>query len=225
MPELPAAAKVLKLDFVHSYGGDLDALSRFFMRYSGTAPTAAELNTLASNAGAAWSANMASLANGDDVALETVAITDLSSTTSAQGEAAIGAAGTRAGAGLTANDAMVIGYEINRRFRGGHARGYWPFGSDPDLDGPQDWETGFLTEVDDGFEGFITAVGTTPWAGSGTLTQVSVSYYAGFTVITNPLTGRARNVPTLRVAPVIDDVQSIIARLRVGSQRRRLGKS
>jgi hypothetical protein len=50
---------------------------------------------------------------------------------------------------------------------------------------------------------------------------VNVSYYNGFTVVTNPTTGRARNVPTLRGTPVVDTVTGIVARVQVGSQRRR----
>jgi hypothetical protein len=59
------------------------------------------------------------------------------------------------------------------------------------------------------------------WAGAGTLSHVSLSYFSGFTVITSPTTGRARNVPTVRSSPLIDPVVTLKTQTSIGTQRRR----
>lgn len=224
MPALPDVDKVVKIDCVHSYGSDTDVLSRFFLRYGGTAPTVDQLNTFCAAIGASWSANLASLANEAQVSLQLVQATDLTSPTASQGENAAAFPGSRAGVDLPADTSAVIGYEIARRYRGGHPRGYWPFGSQPDLQTPQTWTDAFQTAVDEGILGFMNENVTSGWTASGIIDHVNVSYYSGFTVVTSPTTHRARNVPTPRVTPLVDVVGGYEARIRVGSQRRRLGK-
>jgi hypothetical protein len=51
---------------------------------------------------------------------------------------------------------------------------------------------------------------------------VSVSYYEGFTSVTNPITGRTKDVSKLRTGgPVVDVVSAIIVANGPKSQRRR----
>lgn len=226
MPALPDVPKVLKIEFVHSYGTDTTVMSRQFWSYSGSAPNSDDLDTFCVNVGGGWDSNCASLSNAAQVALETVTAIDLSSSTGAEGTGAAAFPGTRDGADLDAATAMVVAYPISRRYRGGHPRGYWPFGSQPDLATPQTWSSGFVTEVADGIIGMNGNTAASGWGGAGILQQVSVSYYDGFVAVENPLTHRYRNVPTVRVTPLIDVVSTeVIPRTRVGSQRRRLGRS
>jgi hypothetical protein len=69
---------------------------------------------------------------------------------------------------------------------------------------------------------FFAALEAAVWSGASSLAQVNVSYYKGFTVVTSPTTGRARNVPTLRSAPVVDAVTAQAVRTSIGTQRRRI---
>jgi hypothetical protein len=117
--------------------------------------------------------------------------------------------------------AVLVNYLISRRYRGGKPRAYLPWGDAGQLTSRQSWSGTFVTAVDSAFSTFYAAViGLS--AGSTTITDhVNVSYYDGFTVVTDPVTHRARNVPTLRGTPIVDVILSFAANPRPGSQRRR----
>jgi hypothetical protein len=115
----------------------------------------------------------------------------------------------------------VASYEISRRYRGGHPRGYWRFGTVTDLTDSRDWSNTAVTAFGSGLNAYFTAIFGDGWTGAGTLSHVNVSFYSGFTVVTNPRTGRASNVPTVRGTPITDAVTSIIIRPNIGTQRRR----
>jgi hypothetical protein len=223
MPALPNVNKVVRVTVQHVYANDLDVISRFFVHYSGSTPDETDILTLADNVIAAWSANLITLCS-TSVALATVECVDLSSDTGAGAEAADAVEGTRSGDFLSANDCAVVGYGIRRRYRGGHPRGYWPFGVEQDLVSPQAWKVDFLADVSEGIGGFFTDVVAGGWGAAGTLLHKNVSYYRDFNVVIDPQTGRARNVPTPRGSAVTDDVVTYLPRARVGSQRRRLLK-
>jgi hypothetical protein len=221
MPPLPDAPKVLRVALQFAYGVKTDVITRFFLQYTGSAPTDAQLNTYAGSINGEYSADLAGQC-GAQCTLSSIEIIDLTSPTSAIGTDSTIVAGTRAGTELSANDCAIGSYQINRRYRGGHPRGYWPFGVEGDLGDPQHWNPSFVTEFTGALRAFFAAIlGDAP-AGMGMVSHVNVSYFAGFTVVTSPITGRARNVPTLRGAPVVDQVLSIEGRELVGTQRRRI---
>jgi hypothetical protein len=220
MPPYPPAAKTLRVALKHEWGVDADVLTRFFIAYAGTAPDVGDLETFANAVITAWVSDLASLVP-NECALINCEVIDLSSDIGAVASVTTSHNGTRGTTQLTAATALVSSYTILRRYRGGHPRGYWPFGLETDLADAQDWTGGFLTSCATGLEAFFTAVLFAPWSGGGPLTQVNASYFKGFTSFQNPITLRWRNVPTLRPAPVIDLVTGIVPRPRVGSQRRR----
>jgi hypothetical protein len=222
MPALPSVPKVLQVVFKHTYGGDTDALCIIYEQYTGTAPTDAELSTFATACGAAWDANMAAYASSAAVSLEQVTVTDLSSPTSAKAEVAAVFPGTGGGAALPADTCFVTAYEIARRYRGGHPRSYWPLGTETEVLSPQTWTAAAVTAMTATFVGMQAAIAAAGWSGAGTISQVNVSYYDGFTVVTSPTTGRARNVPKLRPTPVVDPIVSVVGRQTFGTQRRRV---
>lgn len=221
MPALPAVPSVVRCSVEALINAASPAVSRFFIQYTGTAPTNAQLNTFAASISTAWGTNLKALTDTSTELFHVDAI-DLTSATAAVGSNSTTTLGTRAGSQLDAAACAVVSYKIGRRYRGGHPRGYWRFGVQADLSGARIWTVGFTTAVKTGIDAFYTAIEGAGWAGAGTLTQVNVSYYKGFTVITNPLTGRARNVPTLRAVPVVDLVTSTVAQSSVGIQRRRV---
>lgn len=191
------------------------------MQYTGTAPTAANLSTFNTAANTAWTGNLKGEC-GSEIVLTQIESTDLTSALGAQAVTGVSNAGNRSGGLIPSSACMVTSYEIARRYRGGHPRGYWPFGTDTDVSTELVWAGAFLTSINSSLPAFIAALVAAVWSGGGTLSQVNVSYYHGFTVVTDPVTGRARNKPTLRVSPTIDAVTSIVARASIGTQRRRL---
>lgn len=221
MPALPAAAGVIRTAFSGTDNANAVWLSRFYQHYSGTPPTNTQLATFDASMITNWNADMKSLQSAG-FTLTQVASEDLTSASGAVDVTATSQAGTRAGSMVTGGACVVVSYEIARRYRGGHPRGYWPFGSDSDIANAGTWSTALVSACNTGVAAFFTANAAAGWTGAGTITHVNVSYYSGFHVVTNPITGRARNVPLLRVSPTIDTVTSITTRSSIGSQRRRI---
>lgn len=221
MPPLPDVAKVLKVALVGSDGINTDVVTRFYIRYSGSAPDSAALDTYAGRVKDAWNARLSGNVNEAE-SLIRVDVTDLTSATGAIGSWAGSAPGVATGVVVPLDTAVVVSYKIARRYRGGHPRGYWMMGEGSDLDSPQRWTTAFISSVQAVMEDFFTDLMGSAWGGAGTLEHVNVSYFHGFTVVTDPTTGRARNVPTVRGSAVVDPIVALVARLRIGTQRRRL---
>lgn len=213
-------SKTLRVALGWNIGGGAAAATRFFIHYTGTAPTNADLATFDAAIITAYGTNLKSLCDTGNL-LTSVHSIDLDSSTGAVDTASASQGGTRGSSFIGASTSLVCSYRVARHYRGGHSRGYWPFGIQTDLTDRNSWSTSFLTACDTGLGAFFTAVLAAGWGAAGTLTQANVSYYHGFSVVTSPTTGRARNVPTLRGTPLIDTVTSRKSQSSVGSQRRR----
>lgn len=222
VPALPNVNKVVRLDYQFRLVNGVPGLTRQFYRYGGTAPTAGNLNTFTAAAAASYGTNgVPEMVPG--YRLIGIEATDLTTTSSAQFLQVLNAPGTRAGDFIPVNAAAVTAYHVNRRYRGGHPRGYWPFGVQADLDDEDNWSDDFVAEFEGAIGSLQADIEAGGWAGAGTIDQVNVSYYHGFTVVISPTTGRASNLPTPRSVPLVDVVTAIVGRARVGTQRRRLG--
>jgi hypothetical protein len=221
MPALPDVAKVIKVALVFSDGLNDDIVTRFYLQYSGTAPGATELNTFCSDVDGQFAAHLADQMT-EELTLIRIEAIDLTTTSSAEGSWVGAEAGTGTDPPVPVDVCVVSSYKIARRYRGGHPRGYWPFGTSGQLETLQTWTEAFISNLHDVMNTFFTNVRAATWTGAGTLEHVNVSYFEGFTVVTDPTTGRARNVPTVRATPVVDIVTSRIERIRIGTQRRRL---
>jgi len=220
MPALPAVPKVLRVALSGTGDSPTVWLSRFFIQYTGTAPTTSDLASFDTALDTAANTNLIPLMGASWI-LRQIESIDLTSSTGAVDIKSVTRTGSRAGGGLPSQVCVVQSYTIARRYRGGHPRGYWPFGTSTDLVSDTDWKAASITAFDNGLDAFFTAVFAAGWAGAGTLSHVNVSYYSGFTVVVSPTTGRARNIPTLRVAPVVDPVTATQVRASIGTQRRR----
>jgi hypothetical protein len=221
MPALPNVSRVVRVALSGNFVTVPNVwLSRFYIQYTGTAPVNSDLAAFDTAIDTAYNTNVKPLASVD-VELLAVNSIDLSTSTSAVDTKAVTRIGTRAGAILPAQICVVQSYIVARRYRGGHPRGYWPLGTQPDMLTPSQWSSTAITAFDNGLDAFFTAIFAAGWAGAGTLSHVNVSYYSGFTVVTNPITHRARNVPTLRVTPLVDPITSTTTRQSIGTQRRR----
>lgn len=224
MPALPVVPKTLRvaLQFASSLESQ-PIVTRFFTTYTGSAPAVADLDTFCGAVGSAVADTLIGFIH-QDYTLQLVEAVDLTSALSASGAAIPAVAGELTGGILPADTAMVVSYEILRRYRGGHPRGYWPFGDDTELETQDTWNPTFIADVQPGIVRFFGEVNEAGWSGAGLLTQSNVSFKQGFTVVISPTTGRARNVDTDRAEALIDTVTSYIARAGIGSQRRRLGR-
>lgn len=211
----------MRVAFSGTINSTVPWLSRLFLQYTGTAPTAAQLTTFNTALNTAWTGNLKGLC-GSEIVLTEIESTDLTSALAAQAVTGVSNAGNRSGGLVPSSACVVTSYEIARRYRGGHPRGYWPFGTDTDVSTELVWAAGLLTSVNTDLPAFIAAAAAAVWSGGGTISQVNVSYYHGFTVVTDPVTGRARNKPTLRTSVTPDAVTSIVARASIGTQRRRI---
>lgn len=220
MAALPYVAGALRIGYATSDEGDIAAGSRFFVSYTGGPPNSTDLNTLASDVAAAWATHMAPLVVEGDY-LTAVTIEDLSSATAAIGTWTGSNEGSRSGDNNTASVCAVVNHQIGRKYRGGRPRTYLRAGSSSDLQTSNTWTTAFMTALLTAWEAWIAEI-----LGVGSLSitlvdDINISYYEGFTVFMTP-SGRARNIPTLRVTPLKDSITSSSIATKLGSQRRRL---
>jgi len=218
---LPDVNKVIRVACSGHISTNNPWVSRFYLSYSGSAPTPGDLTDFCDTVIAAWSAGVNDLCDGA-THLSQVDVIDLTTVSSATAEVVSDVAGDRAGGNVPADLCAVVSYTIARRYRGGHPRGYWPFGVTEDFDTTYTWSSDFTAEVDTILGIFFSSLTSGGWGGSGELNHVNVSYYAGFTVVTDPITGRARNVPDVKPTPDVDLVSGIVTRASMGTQRRRL---
>lgn len=219
MPALPPVPKVLRVDLIQTNQSNTRIRDRFFLQYTGSGPSVADLNTLATTIANAWSATLAS-ETSNLASLTGVEITDLNSATGAQTERLFAFAGSVAGAFSPAGVAAVVKFKISRRYRGGHPRFYFGNLNNADLATSTTLSSSFQSSLATSFAAFIGDCVTTPPTSLGTLTHVNVSYFSGFHNITLA-SGRQRSVPTLRGTPLVDAVVAYSVNPQVGSQRRR----
>jgi hypothetical protein len=214
MAPRPPVAGVVQVNISGTTGGGNNWLNKLHVRYSGGAPTAAALTLYAGEVSAAWVAHVTPLQQGG-VVERLVEVTDLSSDMGAVGEDTTTTAGTRAGALLPAQTALLLSYVLTRHYRGGHPRTYLLVGVDADLDSDEAWTPGFVTEVGTAWTAFRSAIigavtGFTP------LDMVNVSYFGGV-----PTVG-GKSVP--RAIPLVDPLGAHIVSPELASQRRRIGR-
>jgi hypothetical protein len=215
LPESPCLR--VRLDYTNS--DTFLAGSRFFLSYAGAAPTPGNCATLASDIATAWSTHLAALVNAD-WSLTEIDILDISSLTGASGQWTGNEAGSLTGGNLPSQCAINVEYDIARRYRGGKPRMFLPAPTEGQLGDVGHWSSGFVTTVSAAMDAFFTAVEALSVGAVGALAHVNLSYYSGFTNITNS-SGRTRAVPKYRAAAVLDTVESYACKVVVGSQKRR----
>lgn len=220
MPALPPVPKVVRVGLHWKLAEDTGAVSHFHVSYTGTAPTPLQLNTFSSAVATAWATQFDALKQPNYSLVEVDSV-DLSSALSAVGLDVSTHVGTRGGLPLDGAAQVHIQFNIARRYRGGKPGIFLPLGVANDLFDAQTWAAAFIGTVGTAWGNFETSTIGAGWAAAGTIAFVSVSYFSGFTVITNPITGRARNHPTPRVAPIIDPLIAFTVSQDFAHQRRR----
>jgi hypothetical protein len=203
-------------------GTDTGALTKLHFAYTGSAPTTADATSIANGIASAWNTNLATLmANG--LPLEDVTVTDLASSTGVEVTVSTSYVGSRSGSVNANSVAVLTNASVARRYRGGKPRSYMPGGVANDLSAGQ-WTSSFQTAWNTGYRAFIAAVEALSAGGTSLSNSVSVSYYSGFTSVTNPITGRTKDVAKLRTGgPVVDTITAWSINPSTGNQRRRAG--
>lgn len=193
--------------------------NRFFLSYGGSAPTGANCTTLASDIASAWNSDMAGLYPSFN-ALSHVDVLDIGSHMGASGVWDGTHDGTRSGSAVPVQCALGIEFSIAERYRGGKPRMYLPAGTETDRVSPEAWDGSLTGDADTQLPIFFAALEALSIGAMGTLTHVILSYYHGFTNITNS-SGRTRAVPTYRPTALHFDVTGYTAKSQISSQRRR----
>jgi hypothetical protein len=220
MPALPNVTDVLRVELKWSIGSDTSIFTRLHFSFAGTGPTPTDCLTIAGDIGTSWVSDLKPLVfTGNE--LTSIRVTDL--TTSSAGDATLPVTdnGSRTGSFLPAGACLLGNYEISRRYRGGKPRSYWPFGVQGDMQTGQTWTTSFQSAATTGVVNFFAAVSLITWGSSNITGPVNVSYYDGFTVVTDPVTGRARNKPKPRTTPLVDPINAETVNPVIAYQRRR----
>lgn len=217
-PPLPASPCLrCRLDYTQDdavLGG-----SRFYLSYTGSAPTAGNCATIATDIQTAWGANLAELVGSDWIMTE-VDVLDIASDAGASGNWTGETPGTLSGTAVAAQVSMNVEFDIARRYRGGKPRMFLPPADDTKVLNPSHWDGDFVTLVNTQMTSFFAAIAALDVGSVGTLAHVNLSYYKGFTNITNS-SGRERAVPTYRDTALLDTVTGYSAKGVMGSQKRR----
>jgi hypothetical protein len=215
LPDVPC----VRVRVIWNEGANGEGGFRFYLKYSGSAPTGANCVTLATDIGDAYLANLAPL-HSDYGAVNEIDVLDIATDSGLSGQWNGTVAGSRSGVGLPDQCATNLEYGIARRYRGGKPRSFLLPGNNGDLSDEGHWGTTFLGEVNSGASAFFAAIAALSIGAMGTLAHVNLSYYKGFTNVTNS-SGRERAVPTYRDTALHDDITGYSAKAVIGSQRRR----
>lgn len=215
LPESPC----LRVRLIYNSGAEGECGSRFYLSYSGAAPTGANCATLATDIAAAWNSHLASLIN-PQFQLTEVDVLDIATDSGLSGQWTGSDAGTNAGSGFPYQVAVNVEFDIARRYRGGKPRMFLPTGVLSDGATASTWSSTFIGLVNTGVAAFFTEIEALSVGAVGTLAHVNLSYYKGFTNITNP-SGRERAVPTYRATALLDTVEGYSCKPLYGTQKRR----
>lgn len=192
---------------------------RFYIGYSGSAPTGANCDTLASDVSSAFSTNLAPHMS-NEFSLREVDVLDITTSSGLSGNWTGTINGGLTGTGLPVQVAVNIEFGLQRRYRGGKPRIYLPPSDNSNqLDGAH-WSTAYVSAMNTAIAAFFSEIEGLSIGAMGTLQHVNVSYYQGFTNHTNT-SGRERAVPTYRTAALVEPITGYFTKGVFGSQRRR----
>jgi len=207
---------------VYSNGDGQMAGSRFFLSYSGSAPSPANCNTLASDIEAAWGSHLAAMCASGEYDLVEVDVLDITTVMGASGSWEGSTAASRSGTALPQQCASNIEYNIAERYRGGKPRMYLPPGVTTDQATPATWTDTFIGEVNTAIAAFFTAVEALSVGSMGTLAHIMLSYYSGYDTSIPPWRGPGfKYPPKYRAAAQLMTVEGYSMKAVIGSQRRR----
>ena len=220
MAALKPVPGVIKFRWFQHVGSDVDISSHHYY-FTQSPPTQAQLQAAVDVCHSTYVTNFCPLLNNLSSLVSVTGI-DLSSATGPVADNNTGAPGTRAGGPPPANAVALLNIKVQRRYRGGKPRVYWPFGSVADVATPQTWSTAFVTALNNAWFAVNSDIQTNlrGWAPNAVVT--SVSYYEDGVWKPDHL-GNYHRVPTPRDVPLVESVIGVPQfSTTIGSQRRRL---
>jgi hypothetical protein len=193
--------------------------NRWYLSYTGSAPTGANCTTLAGDIESAWASNLAPLA-ASDFSLVEVDVLDIATNSGLSGQWTGSSGGSGGSPSLPVQTAAVVEFGISRRYRGGKPKMYLaPPNTGQALNNHQ-FTSSYVTSLSANSAAFFAQIEALSIGAMGTLKHVNLSYFHGFTNITNS-SGRERAVPTYRATALHDNVTGYFGKQLMGSQRRR----
>jgi hypothetical protein len=220
-PPLPDVSTVrVRLDY--TYLSVSMAGSRFYLSYSGSAPSGGDCATLAGDIAAAWTTHYAPLVF-EDFVLSEVEVLDITSGMGADGFWTGTDPGSRAGTPLPAQIAMNIEFNIAQRYRGGKPRIYMPPGVYGDTGDLSHWTDTYQGLVQTGIGDFFTEIEALTVGSMGTLAHIVLSYYHGYNTASPPWRGAGFRYPPKYRSPnaLHYNVAGYAPKLELSSQKRR----
>jgi hypothetical protein len=209
MPALPDVPGVIKFELLWTQAG-IPCANVIHASFTGGTPTAENLIAFASDvAGSLWQVGLYS-GYPTSTVLVGVKATDLTTSSSAVGEYASGVAGTFEGGELPAQAAVLVNYQITRRYRGGHPRLYMVPPNSELLAGPSEWDSTILTELGARMTAVLSTLSSDVQDSIDLTGQVCVSYRDG-------------DAP--RVDPLVEPITGLVVSPIMATQRRRIRAS
>jgi len=218
-PVPPPASPCMRVRLIYTQTDGFEGGNRFYLSYAGSSPTGANCTAIAAAIEAAWVSDLAGQVN-EEWALTEVDVLDIATETGLSGQWTGSEAGIRGGTSLPAQCATNIEFGISRRYRGGKPRMFLPPPVSADQLSAGQFNSSFITQMNTNIGEFFSAVQAIDVGAVGALTHVNLSYYKGFTNVTNS-SGRERAVPTYRDDALLDTVVGYSTKGMIGSQRRR----
>lgn len=203
--------------YTHDTG--LKGGSRFYLKYSGSAPSGANCVSIATAVRLNWYNDMRGLLNADWTLTETDVL-DIATHSGFSGTYASSDAGDASGTACAAQIAQNVEFGISRRYRGGKPRMYLPPSVTSNQLNDVQWTSTWTSTLGATVAAFMSDNEAISVGSVGTLTHVNVSYYQGFQNIENT-SGRMRAAPTYRTTAVVDTVTGYFGKQELSSQRRR----
>lgn len=213
---VPDVLRVVLSGFVDTSSADTLWENILHFQYGGTAPSNATCAAIAASIGASWNTHMAAECPSPTT-LQVVTVTDLSSTTSGEGESLVIYAGTRGDDSIPANAAVLISYPSSYRYKGGHPRTYLYCLGNADLQGATNWSTAGTAEVQTHWQAFLTECLSAGSGGTSISGFCAVRYRGKFLPNGGP---PHYYLTTPIVIPI--PIASAIAKQQMASQRGRI---
>jgi hypothetical protein len=215
LPDVPCVR--VRMIYNDSDGNEMG--SRFYLSYSGSAPSGANCVTLAGDIEAQFASHLITLI-GDDISLMEVDVLDIATDSGLSGQWTGSTTGTAGGAVAPIQCANNVEFGISRRYRGGKPRMYLPPPSTAQMLNSHQYSPGFVSSTSTDVAAFFSGIEALSVGSMGTLDHVNLSYYKGFTNITNS-SGRERAVPKYRDTALHDPVTGYFGKQLISSQKRR----
>lgn len=213
---VPGVLRVVLEGFVDTSSADTLWANVLHFTYSGTPPSNSSCVTIANSISQLWSLHIASLCPSPTT-LQAVTVTDLTSTTSAEGEFLPLIHGTRGDDSIPANAAVLISYPSVLRYKGGHPRTYLYVLGNADLQGATNWSSAATIEVQSKWQAFLKDSSTVTAAGTGLTNFCTIRYRGKFLPNGGPPHYYLTN-PLINVVPQ----NTAVARQQMASQRGRI---